>query len=143
MDLQLHGKVAIVTGASRGIGKAIAATLAAEGCHLAIVAHGRKALEDAAAELRDQGATVQEIVADLTEPEASASIVEITMGHYGKIDIVVHNAGGAKGQDIFDTSDQEWEDALALNILALTRLVRLVAPIMSRQGEGRIITISS
>lgn len=143
MDLQLHGKVAIVTGASRGIGKAIAATLAAEGCHLAIVARGRKALEEAAAELRDQGATVQEIVADLTQPEAGASIVETTMGHYGKIDILVHNAGGAKGQDIFDTSDQEWEDALALNILALTRLVRLVAPIMSRQGEGRIITISS
>ncbi len=143
MDLGLSQKVAIVTGASRGVGKAIAHVLAVEGCRLSIIARGRKALEDTASELWSNGTEVLPIVADLMVAQDIEAVVQATMKHYGQIDILVHNAGGAKGQNIFDTSDEDWQEALALNVLALSRLARLVAPIMSNQGGGRIIAISS
>jgi 3-oxoacyl-[acyl-carrier protein] reductase len=143
MDLGLNGKVAIVTGASRGVGRAIAHALAAEGCRLSIVARGRKALEETADDLWRSGTETLAIVADLTVAQDIDRIVQATTDRFGSIDILVHNAGGAKGQNIFDTSDEDWEEALALNVLALTRLAKLVAPIMSQQGEGRIITVSS
>jgi len=143
MDLGLSQKVAIVTGASRGVGKAIANVLAVEGCRLSIIARGRKALEDTASELWSNGTEVLPIIADLMVAQDIEAVVQATMKHYGQIDILVHNAGGAKGQNIFDTSDEDWQEALALNVLALSRLARLVAPIMSNQGGGRIIAISS
>nr|BBH96023.1 short-chain dehydrogenase [Thermogemmatispora argillosa] len=143
MDLGLEGKIAIVTGASRGVGKAIARALGAEGCRLAIIARGRKALEETAEELHSAGIDVMTIAADLMVPQNIERIVQEVMERYGRIDILVHNAGGARGQTIFDTSDEDWHDALALNVLALSHFARLVAPIMSRQGGGRIIAISS
>ena len=143
MDLGLQGKVALITGASRGVGKAIAFALASEGCRLALVARGRKTLEETAAELWSKGIEVLPIVADLMIAQDIEIVVQETMQQFGRIDILVHNAGGAKGQNIFDTSDEDWQDALALNVLALSRLAKLVAPVMSQQGGGRIIAISS
>lgn len=143
MELGLQGKVAIVTGASRGIGKAIASGLAAEGCRLAIVARGRETLVEAAAELRGTGAEALAITADLTITKDIERAVEQVMDAYGRIDILVHNAGGAQGQDIFDTTDADWQTGLALNVVALSHLARLVAPVMGEQGRGRIIAISS
>jgi 3-oxoacyl-[acyl-carrier protein] reductase len=143
MDLGLHEKVAIVTGASRGVGRAIARALAAEGCRLSIVARGRTSLDETTAELWSNGVDVLPIVADLTLAQDIEAVVQETVKQYGHIDILVHNAGGAKGQNIFDTSDEDWQEALALNVLALSRLARLVAPLMSEQGGGRIIAISS
>src|SRR6266567_8201502 len=143
MDLGLRDKVAIVTGASRGVGRAIARTLGEGGCRLAVVARGRKVLEETASELRGIDTEVLPIVADLLVAQDIEAIVQATLSQYGGIDILVHNAGGAKGQTIFDTSDEDWQEALALNVLALSRLARLVAPIMSKQGGGRIIAISS
>jgi len=98
MDLGLTGKVAIVTGASRGVGRAIARALAAEGCRLSIVARGHKALEETAAELWNSGVEVLPVVADLTVADDIVSVVEATMAQFGRIDILVHNAGGAKGR---------------------------------------------
>ncbi|MHB8595337.1 MAG: SDR family NAD(P)-dependent oxidoreductase [Ktedonobacteraceae bacterium] len=143
MDLGLQGKVALITGASRGVGKAIAFILANEGCRLALVARGRKTLEETSAELWSKGIEVLPIVADLMIAQDIEIVVQETMQQFGHIDILVHNVGGAKGQNIFDTSDEDWQDALALNVLALSRLVKLVAPTMSQQGGGRIIAISS
>ncbi|MEO8973057.1 MAG: SDR family oxidoreductase [Ktedonobacteraceae bacterium] len=143
MDLGLQGKVALITGASRGVGKAIAFQLANEDCRLALVARGRKTLEETAAELWSKGIEVLPIVADLMVAQDIEIVVQETIQQFGRIDILVHNAGGAKGQNIFDTSDEDWQDALALNVLALSRLAKLVAPIMSQQGGGRIIAISS
>lgn len=143
MDLGLQGKVALITGASRGVGKAIAFILASEGCRLALVARGRKTLEETAAELWSKGIEVLPIVADLMIAQDIEIVVQETIQQYGRIDILVHNAGGAKGQNIFDTSDEDWQDALALNVMALSRLAKLVAPMMSQQGGGRIIAISS
>ncbi|HLX39254.1 MAG TPA: SDR family oxidoreductase [Ktedonobacteraceae bacterium] len=143
MELGLQGKVALITGASRGVGRAIAFALASEGCRLALVARGRKTLEETAAELWGKDIEVLPIVADLMVAQDIEIVVQETMQQFGRIDILVHNAGGAKGQNIFDTSDEDWQDALALNVLALSRLAKLVAPGMSRQGGGRIIAISS
>jgi 3-oxoacyl-[acyl-carrier protein] reductase len=143
MDLDLQDKVSLVTGASRGVGRAIARTLAGEGCRLAIVARGRKLLEETASELRTSGAEVLPLVADLLVARDIEAVVQATLNQFGRVDILVHNAGGAKGQNIFDTSDDDWQEALALNVLALSRLARAVAPVMSKQGGGRIIAISS
>src|SRR5690349_19272631 len=122
MELGLQGKVALVTGASRGIGKAIASGLAAEGCRLAIIARGRETLAEAAAELRGTGAETLAITADLTITKDIERAVEQVMDAYGCIDILVHNAGGAQGQDIFDTTDADWQTGLALNVVALSHL---------------------
>lgn len=143
MDLGLRGKVAVVTGASRGIGKAIAAALAAEGCRLVIIARGVQALETVAAELRDGGTEVLALPVDLTVQAEIEDGVKQILARYGCLHILVHNAGGAKGQDIFDTRDEDWHAALALNVTALSHLARLVVPVMSQQGGGRIIAISS
>ncbi len=143
MELGLHGKVAIVTGASRGIGKAIALGLAAEGCRLAIVARGAQTLQEAAAEIRQLGAEALALPADITHTQEIDAVVARTTALYGRIDILVHNAGGARGQNIFDTEVEDWQDALALNVVALSHFARLVIPIMSEHGSGRIITISS
>jgi 3-oxoacyl-[acyl-carrier protein] reductase len=143
MELGLHGKVAIITGASRGIGKAIASSLAAEGCHLAIIARGSQALNEAAAELRQSGVEVLALPADVTRTNEIDAAVKQVKDLYGRIDILVHNAGGARGQDVFDTDAEDWQNALALNVVALSHFARLVVPIMSELGSGRIITISS
>jgi 3-oxoacyl-[acyl-carrier protein] reductase len=143
MDLGLHGKVAVVTGASRGLGKAIASALAAEGARLTIIARGREALTEAAAELQRAGTEALAIAADVTRTEDIERSVQETLAHYGCIDILVHNAGGAQGESIFDTSEKDWHDALALNVIALNTLARLIVPTMRRQGGGRIIAISS
>lgn len=143
MDLGLSGKIALVTGASRGIGKAIALALIDEGCRLALVARGRPTLEDTASELRSRNGEVLALAADLTITGEIEQVVQQTLATYGQIDILVHNAGGAAGSDIFDTDDQDWHNALALNVLALSHLARLVVPGMRQHGGGRIIAISS
>ncbi len=143
MDLGLHRKRALITGASRGLGLAIAQALAAEGCRLAIAARGQDALEDAAQALRQAGTEVLALPADVTVRANLVHLVEETLRCYGEIDILVHNAGGAKGQDIFDTSEVDWQEALALNVTALATLAQLIVPSMRTLGEGRIIAISS
>lgn len=143
MELDLHGKVAIVTGASRGIGKAIALSLAREGCRLAIIARGAQTLQEAAEEIRQTGAEVLALPADVTNTHEIDAVVASVAALYGRINILVHNAGGARGQDVFDTEVEDWHNALALNVVALSHFARLVVPLMNEAGGGRIITISS
>jgi 3-oxoacyl-[acyl-carrier protein] reductase len=143
MDLGLHHKSALITGASRGLGFAIAQALAAEGCRLAIAARGQEALEGAAQALRQAGTEVLALPADVTVRADLVHLIEETLLRYGEIDILVHNAGGAKGKDMYDTSEADWQEALTLNVTALATLAQLVVPSMRKQGEGRIIAISS
>jgi len=143
MDLGLHRKSALITGASRGLGLAIAQALAAEGCRLTIAARGQEALAEAAQALRQTGAEILALPADVTVRADLVHLVEESLRYYGEIDILVHNAGGAKGQDVFDTSEEDWQEALALNVTALATLAQLVVPSMREQREGRIIAISS
>jgi 3-oxoacyl-[acyl-carrier protein] reductase len=143
MELGLTGKIILITGASRGIGRAIATAFASEGCHLAIAARGQEALEGAAQELRAQGVQVLALPVDLTRAEDCKLLVAQTLHRFGRIDVLVQNAGGATGVGFLDTTDEQWMQAVNLNIMATVRLCRLVIPHMREQGGGSIITISS
>ena len=143
MELGLAGKIVLITGASRGIGRAIVAAFASEGCHLALAARGQEALESAAQEARAQGVQVLTVPGDLTKAEDCRLLVAQTLRRFGRIDVLVLNAGGATGANFLDTTDEQWMQAVNLNILATARLCRLVIPPMREQGGGSIITISS
>jgi len=144
VDLRLTDKVAVVTGSSRGIGKAIATGLAAEGCRVTLCARDAEALERTAAELRATGAQVLAVIADVGKPEDPARVVEETMRAFGRIDILVNNVGGARTAGPFlETADTAWQAAVDLNVLAGVRFSRLVVPEMQKVGGGVIINISS
>jgi 3-oxoacyl-[acyl-carrier protein] reductase len=144
MDLHLTDKVAIVTGGSRGIGKAIANSLGAEGCRVAICARDIAVLEQTAGELLAAGIKVLPVTADLARAEEPARVVEVTVGTFGRIDILVNNVGGARAAGAFlETPDAIWQTALELNLLTAARFSRLVVPEMQKVGGGAIVNISS
>ena len=143
MDLGLKEKVAIVTGASRGIGRSIALGLAAEGCRLGICARGAERLELTAGEAREKGVEVLAAPADATDAAALEQFVAAVGERYGRIDILVNNVGGG-GKDTFaETADEDWAGALDLTLWPAIRASRLVLPWMERQGGGAIVMISS
>jgi 3-oxoacyl-[acyl-carrier protein] reductase len=139
VDLGLADKAALVTGASRGIGAAIATGLAAEGCRVAIVARGDEGLRAHADRLRATGAEVVPIVADLTEPDAAARVVAATEDAFGRLDILVNNLGGGKMGD----DDDAWDFTLDVNLLTAVRCCRAAIPGMKARKAGAIVIISS
>jgi len=144
VDLHLTDKVAVVTGSSQGIGKAIAAGLAAEGCRVTLCARDAEALERTAAELRATGAQVLAVIADLGKPEEPARVVGETVRTFGRIDILINNVGGARTAGPFlETADSAWQSAVDLNVMAAVRFSRLVVPELQKVGGGVIINISS
>ncbi|HXG35646.1 MAG TPA: SDR family NAD(P)-dependent oxidoreductase, partial [Dehalococcoidia bacterium] len=144
MELGLEGKVAIVGGASQGIGKAIARGLAEEGCALAICSRGREALEATAEEIRQ--ATKREVIAipcDMSRLEDIQRLVQETVLRFNRIDVVVNNAGGPP-TGLFEAHDETaWKQALDQNLLSVVRLVREALPYLRRSANGRIINITS
>jgi 3-oxoacyl-[acyl-carrier protein] reductase len=144
VELGLRGKVAIVTGASRGIGRSIALGLAAEGCRLALCARGAERLEQTAGEVRGAGAAeVLALPVDATDGPALESFVKAVGDHFGKIDILVNNVGGGGKDGFVETTDEDWAGALDLTLWPAIRASRLVVPWMERQGSGAIVMISS
>ncbi len=145
MDLQLRDRVAIVTGASRGLGRAIAASLAAEGCRLILCARGEDALRAAAAEIRggagDDVARVVPVVLDITAPDGPRRLVEAAIQQFGRLDIVVSNAGGNRRKPFAETTDEDWQRLLELNLLSGVRLAREAIPHL--QAGGAILFVSS
>ena len=137
MDLQLTGKRALVTGGSRGIGRAIAETLAEEGCALALCARGKETLDEVAARLRDQGATVHAEPVDVTDHDALAAFVDRAADELGGVDIVVSNvsAGASK-------SPHQWQKSLDGDLLPLVRLIEAAVPHLEKQG-GAIVSIGT
>jgi len=121
MDFKLSGRVGIVSGASRGIGRAIAQTLAAEGMKLTLAARSRDQLDELAASLKTD-CLVQPV--DLRTPEAARAVVEATMKKFGTIDLLVNNAGATKRGDFFELSDADWEDGFSLKFFGGMRLSR-------------------
>lgn len=143
MELGLTGKVAIVGGSSRGIGKAIALALAQEGCDVAICARGDDALKTTAEEIRSQtGARILPLVCDMSSYDDIKRLVRETAKTFGRIDIVVNNAGGPPLGIFDDFSEQEWQQAVDQNFLSAVRTTREALPHLRRQG-GRIINITS
>jgi NAD(P)-dependent dehydrogenase (short-subunit alcohol dehydrogenase family) len=121
MDLNLSGGVAIVTGASRGIGRAIAETLAAEGMKITAAARSKDQLDDLAKSIRTD-CLVQAV--DLRKPEAAAAVVDATVKQFGRIDLLVNNAGATKRGDFFELTDADWDDGFALKFFGAMRLSR-------------------
>jgi len=143
MDLGLNGKVAMITGASRGLGRAMAQALAAEGVRLSICARGGQALEQAAAELKAGGAQVIASPADVNSGPAMQEWVARTVKEFGGVDLLVNNAGGARVGALAQLDDAAWHEAFELNFFSAVRLSRLCAAEMQGRGGGAIINISS
>jgi NAD(P)-dependent dehydrogenase (short-subunit alcohol dehydrogenase family) len=138
MDLQLKGKVGIVTGASRGIGRAIAQTLSGEGMRLVLVARSRDQLEELSASLLTDS-LVQ--AADLRATDAPAAVVAATMERYGQLDLLVNNAGATKRGDFFSLSDNDWSDGFALKFYGAMRCSRAAWPYL-QASRGSIVNIA-
>jgi NAD(P)-dependent dehydrogenase (short-subunit alcohol dehydrogenase family) len=142
MDLKLKGKIALVTGGSEGIGKGIARVLAQEGCDLAICARRKETLEATAAELRKEtGRDILAIPADLTKAEDAKNFIDTAAKHFGRIDIMVNNAGSAAGGTIEFLTEEHWEQALQLKFMGFMRCMKHVLPYMVKQGKGRVVNL--
>jgi 3-oxoacyl-[acyl-carrier protein] reductase len=137
MDLQLKDKVAIVTGASKGIGRAIAQTLASEGMRIAVVARSRDELVSLASPLGD-ACLVH--ASNLMNPDAPADVVTATMARFGRLDVLVNNAGATKRGDFLTLSDQDWAEGFALKFFGAMRLSRAAWPHL-QAAKGSIVNI--
>ena len=139
MDLGLKGKVAIVTGGSRGIGRSIALTLAAEGCSVAICARGEEKLRETEAELKSAGVNVYAGVVDVSQPGEVEAFVHDVAAKLGRVDALVNNAGGARAGD----DDEAWQGAIDVNLMAAVRASRAAVEHMRANGGGAIVNITS
>lgn len=137
MDLQLHGKVALVSGASRGIGRAIAETLAAEGMRVALAARSADQLAALAAALPTESLVIP---ADLREPERPAAVVAAAVERFGQLDLLVNNAGATVRGDFLALPDADWQDGFALKFYGAMRLSRAAWPHL-RASRGAIVNI--
>ena len=140
MDLGLTGRVAVITGASYGLGEAMARSLVQEGAQVVICARGAEQLERTAAALGPNALAVQ---ADVSKAADINTLFEKTQEKFGKVDILVNNAGWYHLSQGLDLSDNEWQDNLDINLFSVIRCSRLAIPLMRKQKWGRIINISS
>jgi 3-oxoacyl-[acyl-carrier protein] reductase len=143
MDLGMKGKVVVVTAASLGLGEAIADELAREGANLAICARRQGPLEQARAKMAAHGADVLAISADMTKPEDIEGFVAKTMDHFGRIDVLINNAGDAVFGHSIESPDEDWAKIFDINLWSVIRMCRLVVPIMREQGGGVILNNAS
>jgi NAD(P)-dependent dehydrogenase (short-subunit alcohol dehydrogenase family) len=141
VQLGLNGKVAIVTGASRGIGKAVAQSLQREGCALAICARDGGRLEAAATELRAGGAKIFAMSADVGDEDSVTRFTQAALGEFGRIDLLVNNAGTHIRGTIEDTTVAALEHQVREKLFGFFLMIRAVLPAMKRQRDGRIVNI--
>jgi NAD(P)-dependent dehydrogenase (short-subunit alcohol dehydrogenase family) len=142
MELGLHGRVALVTGGSMGIGKAAALGLAQEGADVAICARGQERLERAADEIAQQtGRRVLPIVADLTREADAQHFVQTTARHFGRLDILVNCAGSSPGGTLQHLEEHHWMESLNLKFLGYVRTTKAAMPFMQEHRWGRIINV--
>ena len=145
MDLHVTGKVAAITGSSRGLGFASAKALVAEGCHVAISARGAARLAEAAAELRaaaQHGARVLTSEGDVSTAAGAAQFIDGVVKEFGALDILINNVALARGSDLEHTSDDEWQEAFDQTLYPTTRASRAALPHLRQRG-GVIVIVSS
>ncbi len=144
MDLGLQDKVAIVTGASQGLGFATAQALADEGVQVVICARKKRSIDTAAKEIkRITGGTVIPVGADVTIPADIRKVVDTAVQQFGTVHILINNTGGPPVADFETITDDNWRVGFDLVLMSMIRFTRLVLPYMKKQGWGRIVTISS
>lgn len=144
MDLGLWNKVALVAGASDGLGYAAARELAREGARVAILARNEGSLQAAANEIANEtGSEVIAVVADVTNRAAVTRAISSTLGRFGELHILVTNSGGGASGPFDRVSDEQWREGWELNFFSHVTLIKQALPAMRRAGWGRIITISS
>jgi 3-oxoacyl-[acyl-carrier protein] reductase len=140
MELGLSGKVALVTGASRGIGRAIALSFAAEGCDLALTGRDPAALDEVAATIRGKGRKASVTALDLREPGTEKTLVAAVRREFGRLDILVNNAGTTQRGSFLELTDAQWQDGYALKLFAHVRLAREAWPLLKAQ-HGSLVSI--
>src|SRR6201996_2035757 len=140
MEMGLQGKVALVTGSSRGIGRGIALALAAEGCDVMLTGRDAAALDATAAAIRKLGRKAAVAVLDLREKDAPEKLIELTKRELGGLDILVNNAGATKRGDFLELTDADWEDGYALKFFGHMRLARAAWPLL-KERRGSMVSI--
>jgi 3-oxoacyl-[acyl-carrier protein] reductase len=144
MDLGIRGKVALVTAASRGLGRATAEELAAEGAAVVMCARGKEALASAAQAIRNAtSAEILDVQADVSNAEDIKRLIESAMNRFNQIDILVTNAGGPPSGPFESLGPEKWNDAIRLTLLSAVNLCRAVVPGMRQRKWGRIINVTS
>ncbi|MCP4542620.1 MAG: SDR family oxidoreductase [Chloroflexi bacterium] len=144
MDLRLRDKIALVTAGSKGLGRAVALRLAQEGAHVVICARNETPLREAAAEI--EAATDRQVLtlpADVSDPDMADLLVQATLERFGRIDVLVINAGGPPPGQFLDLTPADWEAAAQLTLMSAVRLCYAAAPPMKDQGTGSILAVTS
>lgn len=137
----LDGKTAIITGASRGIGRAIAIRLAEDGAKVVLSARNQEQLDIAICDVKNRGGQAAALAIDLRKPEAPPQLVQFALRTFGKIDIVVNNAGATKRGEFEELSEDDWQDGFALKFFGAVRLTRAAWPHL-RATAGSVVNIS-
>jgi len=143
MDLDLAGKVALITGGSRGIGRSIALRLAEEGCNVGICGRTYAPMRQTLDELRERGAEAHGVVADVTEPGTVERFVDECAAALGGVDLLVANVGDAVGGGLLESTPEDWHRTFDLNVFHAVRAMRAAVRHMDRRGGGSIVTIAS
>lgn len=144
MDLGLQEKAALVAASSQGLGRAIAAELAAEGARVMISGRTEETLAQAATEIGEEtGSEVRYRVADLAREEDVRDLVDGVVEQFGGVDVLVNNSGGPPAGSFEDLSDEDWRGAFESNLMSFVRLIRNVLPHMRERGGGRIVNVAS
>jgi 3-oxoacyl-[acyl-carrier protein] reductase len=145
MDLGLEGCVAIVGGASSGMGRACAMALAAEGCNVAVFARRGELLDEAVAAIEELPGPARAVAVpgDATDPGDLARLVDATLERFGRLDVLVNNTGGPPAGGFEQFGDDDWRAAWELTLMSTIRLTRLALPSLRESGRGRVVTITS
>ena len=144
--LRLDGTVAVVTGAGRGLGRAMALALAEAGADIVAAARTVSQIEETRELVRAKGRKCSVVPTDITDPESCHALIEATVAEFGRIDILLNNAGGATagmGKPVEDVTDEEWRLGLDTNLSGTFYCCRAAIPHMLRQGGGKIINVTS